>query len=75
MHKLASQRNFAWLDNFATGGETWIVYMKHTRKRQWLGRGERGTPTQNPELHLQKVFGGTEKDPSPGAVTNKHSYY
>jgi hypothetical protein len=33
---MTSHRNYQWLRNLITGGEKWVLYVNHTRKRQWL---------------------------------------
>jgi [histone H3]-lysine36 N-dimethyltransferase SETMAR len=44
------------LEHLVTGDEKWVLYVNHTRKRQWLGPGEKGVPTPKPELHPEKVL-------------------
>lgn len=53
---LSAHRNFEWLTNLVTGDEKWVLYVNHTCKRQWLGKGETGIPTLKDELHPKKVM-------------------
>ena len=39
MELMTSHRNYQWLHNLITGDEKWVLYVNHTRKRQWLGAG------------------------------------
>ena len=48
MELLTSHRNNEWLCNLIIGDEKWIIYVNHTRKRQWLGE-------KKPELQRQKI--------------------
>ncbi|EYB98248.1 hypothetical protein Y032_0133g1797 [Ancylostoma ceylanicum] len=56
MNLLTFRRTFAWLEFLVTGDEKWVLCVNHTRKRQWLGSGERGIATPKTELHTQKVM-------------------
>jgi [histone H3]-lysine36 N-dimethyltransferase SETMAR len=56
MNLATFKRNTQWLRNVVTGDEKWVLYVNHTRKRQWLGTGESGIPTAKPELHPKKVM-------------------
>jgi transposase len=42
MELLTSHRNYEWLRNLITGDEKWVMYVNHTRNRQWLGIGQSG---------------------------------
>jgi len=52
---LESHRNFDWLTNLLTGDEKWVCYKNHSRKRQWLGKGEVGIP-DTIELRPKKIM-------------------
>ncbi|CAF3357183.1 unnamed protein product [Rotaria socialis] len=41
MELMTSHRNYQWLHNLITGDETWVLYVNHTCKRQWLGVQEK----------------------------------
>ncbi|CAD5223831.1 unnamed protein product [Bursaphelenchus okinawaensis] len=43
-------RTFAWLGNLVTGDEKWVLYVNHTRKKQWRGRREQSVSTPKPDL-------------------------
>lgn len=53
---LTKHRTMSWLDNLITGDEKWILYVNHTRKRQWVKPGQRPLPTPKPEIHQKKVM-------------------
>jgi len=53
---LSKKRTFNWLDNIITGDEKWVVYVNHTRKRQWLRDNQAPIPTPKPDLHPKKVM-------------------
>ena len=56
MELMTSHRNYEWLRNLITGDEKWVMYVNHTRKRQWLGVGQSGIATPKNELHPRKVM-------------------
>ena len=56
MELLTSHRNHEWLHNLITGDEKWVLYVNHTRRKQWLGTGQRGIETPKTELHPKKVM-------------------
>lgn len=56
MHLLTFRRKYEWLRQLITGDEKWVLYVNHTRKRQWLSTGESGIATAKPELHPQKIM-------------------
>ena len=56
MELLTSHRNYEWLGNLITGDEKWVMYVNHTRKRQWLGVGERGIATPRNGPHQKMVM-------------------
>jgi len=53
---LTKHRTMSWLDNLITGDEKWILYVNHTRKRQWVKSDQRPLPTPKPEIHQKKVM-------------------
>jgi histone-lysine N-methyltransferase SETMAR len=53
---LTSHRNHEWLRNLITGDEKWVTYVNHTRKRQWLGAGQRGVATPKTDLHPRMIM-------------------
>jgi hypothetical protein len=55
MELLTSHRNYEWLHNLITGDEKWVMYVNHTRKRQWLGVGQSGIATPKSDLHPEVV--------------------
>jgi len=56
MELITSHRNYEWLRNLITGDEKWVLYVNHTRKRQWLAAGESGVPTPKNDLHPKMVM-------------------
>jgi histone-lysine N-methyltransferase SETMAR len=56
MDLMTSHRNYQWLHNLITGDEKWVLYVNHTRKRQWLGAGQTGVATPKNELHPKKIM-------------------
>jgi histone-lysine N-methyltransferase SETMAR len=56
MELMTSHRNYQWLHNLITGDEKWVLYVNHTRKRQWLGAGQTGVATPKNELHPMKIM-------------------
>lgn len=56
MQLLTFKRTFNWLNDLVTGDEKWVLYVNHTRKRQWLSPGNPGVPTPKPDLHPKKVM-------------------
>lgn len=56
MQLLTFKRTFDWLRNLVTGDEKWVLYVNHTRKRQWLSTHESGVPTPKADLHPKKVM-------------------
>jgi histone-lysine N-methyltransferase SETMAR len=53
---LQKSRRFDWLDHVITGDETWVLYVNHTRKGQWVDADERPEPTPKADLHPKKVL-------------------
>jgi len=44
------------LDLVLTGDEKWVLYVNVVRRKEWVPRGERATPTARPGLHPKKVL-------------------
>jgi histone-lysine N-methyltransferase SETMAR len=53
---LSKNRRFDWLDHVVTGDEKWCLYVNHTRKRQWVDKGEEPQIEPKPDLHPKKVM-------------------
>ncbi len=56
MNLLSLKRTFNWLDHVITGDEKFVLYINHTRKRQWLGPEQPPKPTPKVDLHPKKVL-------------------
>ena len=56
MQLLTFRCTYQWLGNLITGDEKWILYVNHTRKRQWLSIGQTGVTTPKVDLHSKKVM-------------------
>ena len=56
MDLITSHRNNQWLRNLITGDEKWVLYVNHTRRRQWLSTGETGVATPRQEPYSKKVL-------------------
>ena len=54
MDLLTSHRNHQRLRNLVTGEEKWVLYVNHTRRRQWLSSGEIGVATPRMDMHAKK---------------------
>ena len=53
---MTSHRNYQWLYNLITSDEKWVLYVNHTRKRQWLGTGQTDIATLKNDPHLRKIM-------------------
>lgn len=53
---LSRRRHFNWLDSILTGDEKWVLYVNHTRKRQWVAADEDPQPQPKGDLHPRKVM-------------------
>lgn len=53
---LSKKRRFDWLDHLITGDEKWVLYVNHTRKRQWVDAGEQAEPEPKADPHQKKVM-------------------
>ena len=56
MDLITSHRNNQWLRNLVTGDEKWVLYVNHSRRRQWLSSGETGVATPRTDTHARKVM-------------------
>lgn len=56
MQLLTFRRSHEWLRNLITGDEKWVMYVNHTRKRQWLAVGQTGIATPKSDLHPKMVM-------------------
>ena len=45
-----------WIKQIVTGDEKWVLYVNHTRKRQWLPRDATPEPDIKGQLHPKKVM-------------------
>lgn len=43
-----------FIRQIVTGDEKWVIYIDHTRKRQWVQQGERPDPEPKGDLHPRK---------------------
>ena len=53
---LYRKRRFDWLKDIITGDETWVLYINHSRKKQWVDEGEDPIKEPKPDLHPKKVM-------------------
>lgn len=53
---LSFKRDTGWIRDLVTGDEKWVFYVTHSRKKQWLGKGETGIPTPKDDLHPKKTM-------------------
>ena len=52
---ISMKRNFNWFDHLITGDEKWVMYVYHTRKRQWCAVDQVPTRTNTKAgITLQK---------------------
>ena len=56
MELMTSHGNYRWLNNLITGDEKWVLYVNHTRKRQWLAAGQKGVPTPKHDSNQKKIM-------------------
>jgi histone-lysine N-methyltransferase SETMAR len=56
MELMTSHHNYQWLRNLITGDEKWVLYVNHTRNRQWLGAGQTGVATPKNDLHPKMIM-------------------
>ena len=55
-HSLLSRsRRCNWLRTTITGDEKWVLYVNHTRKRQWVDRDQQPEPKPKGDLQPRKV--------------------
>ena len=71
---MTSHRNYQWLRNLITGDEKWVLYVNHTRKRQWLGAGQTGVATPKHDLLTKEDYAerlvGSKRNYSLGTSSN-----
>jgi histone-lysine N-methyltransferase SETMAR len=53
---LALRADKEWLKQLVTGDEKWVLYVNHTRKKQWLPSGQEPEPDPKAPLHPKKVM-------------------
>ena len=53
---LSRKRRKEWIREIITGDEKWVLYVNHTRKRQWLPRCVDPEPDPKPEKHEKKIM-------------------
>jgi histone-lysine N-methyltransferase SETMAR len=56
MELMTSHRNYQWLHNLITGDEKWVLYVNHTRKRQWLEAEQTGVTTSKNGPYPKKIM-------------------
>ena len=56
MALMTSHGNYQWLHNLITDDEKWLLYINHTRKRQWLGTGQTDIATPKNDDHPRKIM-------------------
>lgn len=59
---LTRKRTTDWVKDIITGNDKWVLYVSHTRKKEWVPVEETATPDLKLELHGKKCFsqlGGT----------------
>lgn len=58
MNLLIFRRNTDWLRSLVTGEKKWVLflYVNHYRKKQWLGKKEKGVPMVKLELAPRKIM-------------------
>ena len=55
-NSLLSQSNQRFLGSIVTGDEKWVLYVNHTRKRQWVDNDKKPEPEPKPNSHERKVM-------------------
>ena len=56
-NSLLSKRNrHRFLQQIVTGDEKWVLYVNHTRKRQWLNPEDLPEPEPKNDLHPKKIM-------------------
>jgi [histone H3]-lysine36 N-dimethyltransferase SETMAR len=53
---LNRKRTLAWVDNLVTGDEKWVLYVNHTRKKQWLPKEVEPEPDPKAPRYPEKVM-------------------
>jgi histone-lysine N-methyltransferase SETMAR len=53
---LSKRDRYRFLQQIVTGDEKWVLYVNHTRKRQWLNPEDMPEPEPKNDLHPKKVM-------------------
>jgi histone-lysine N-methyltransferase SETMAR len=53
---LSKHNRHRFLQQIVTGDEKWVLYVNHTRKRQWVNREDLPEPEPKADLHSKKVM-------------------
>lgn len=53
---LSLKSDHEWIKQIVTGDEKWVLYVNHTRKRQWLPADREAQPEPKGDLHPKKVM-------------------
>ena len=53
---LLKRNRYRFLQQIVTGDEKWVLYVNHTRKRQWVNREDLPDPEPKTDLHPKKVM-------------------
>jgi hypothetical protein len=56
MELMKSHPNYQWLHNLIVGDEKWVLYVNHTRKRQWPGAGQTAVATPKNDHYSMKIM-------------------
>ena len=53
---LIRRRTTQWLRDIITGDEKWVLYVNHSRKRQWVPASEPALPDESSGPHPKKIM-------------------
>ncbi len=53
---LSKHNRYRFLQQIVTGDEKWVLYVNHTRKRQWVNREDLPDPEPKADVHSKKVM-------------------
>ena len=53
---LSKPNRHRFLQQIITGDEKWVIYVEHTRKRQWINPEDLPEPEPKNDLHPKKVM-------------------
>lgn len=56
MELTTTHRDYQRLDNLIAGDEKWVLYVSHTRKREWPRAAQTGAGTPKNNIHLKKIM-------------------